>query len=445
MAKHKRPTIPLAITPKSALFAFLIALLVTATAMFERLAEVSRIQLNLPVVPTTLDLVGLYLVYLIIGYRLYRNSLTASKHFPFTAVWILLYIVLVCAFIFVYPHADSGALGFYSDREEALDIGVNALLDRRFPYQCYAQSGVHSGCPATGNPLAPMPGAFLIAMPVIMLLGSAAWLSLISIGLAYLGLWWLWQSHHRSAQVMVYLVALSPVISAEILTGGDHLANAIFVSLPLLLLIQQPHRSSAPLLAMLLGIALAWRGLFWLVIVPVLFYFLRRQNWQEVFYLGMLSALGFGLVTLPFIFWDYDGFAPLAIQQRFQHFEHIIPHAKMAIPMGLIIFGSYLGWRANDMQQLILACGWMLLLPILIAVCLNSYEAGRPTTAFYGWYGITSLLFLGVATRGFPGEQHGQSPVSHDCRVYTPRPATVADDLGQSVGTHKKDSLHDGA
>ena len=438
MARQMSQNGALSATSKVALLSFLIALLVTSSAMSERLAEVLGLHLNFPVVPITIVLVCLYLLYLSLGYRLYSHWWTASKRIPFTLVWILLYTVLVCAFIFIYPYADSGALGFYSDREEAIDIGVNAILEGRYPYACHAQSGVHAGCPQSGNPLAPMPGAFLLAAPVIMLLGSAAWLSLISLGLAYLGLLWLWKNYQMPAQCMIFLVALSPVISAEILTGGDHLANAMFVSLPLLLLIQNPHRPVAPLLALLFGIALSWRGLFWLLLVPLFFYLLRHKQWRVLVYHGVLTALGFGLVTLPFLIWNVDEFTPLAVQQRYQLYEHIIPHASILMPTVIILLGSYLGWRAKDNQQLILACGWMLLLPILIAVCLNSFESGRLSTTFYGWYAITSLPLLGVATIGvFTKDPNGQSVAARSGSVSPNGSATIEDDLGSGEQTSR--------
>lgn len=400
MGGFKAQPVETSTTTKLARLSFLLALLVTTMAVLERVVAVMMPSHNGSAGWVACVLLLGYLVYLGAGYRLDLGGSQRNTNLSWTLLWRSLFILLILAFILVYPRADSGALGFHSDRDEAIDIGVDAIRSGLFPYDCFAQSGVHSGCPAEGNPIGPMPGAFMIAMPVILVLGSAAWLSLISLGIAYRGLEWYWGSREDAARFMVWLLVLAPVMSAEIITGGDHLANAVWVSLPLLLLIQDPGRRNAWLLALVLGVALSWRGLFWLTLVPVSCHFIGRHRWRELLGVGSWVALGFVLVTLPFLVWDLDGFTPLAIQQRYQLYEHILPYASILIPGCLFMVGSYLGWRARDTQQLALVCGWMLLLPILIAILFHSYESGRFTTIFYGWYALMSVLLLGVAATG---------------------------------------------
>ncbi|NEX22959.1 hypothetical protein G3480_22105 [Thiorhodococcus mannitoliphagus] len=376
---------------------FLLALLVSAVAMFERIAEVAASRLNISATPIVGVLIVSYLAYLYVAYYFVRHLGEISNKVSARVWLIVLAIVVTCSFVYLYPVLDSGALGFYSDREEAIDVAVRAIWVGGFPYDCYAQSGVHVGCPETGNPIAPMPGGLMIAMPVVLLLGSAASLSLISLGVGYAGLRWLWEDSERAAAFVVALVALSPVIVGEILTGGDHLANSIWVSVPLALLIQEPSRKYAKVLAFIFGIALSWRGLFWLVVIPVVFNFARRRRWMDLVILGGIAVLGFALVTLPFLLWNWEGFDPLAVQQRYKLYEHILPYASIWIPATLVVLGSFIGWWVSSARQLLLACGWMLFLPILIAVIIHSVDIGRPTVIFSGWYAITSLFLFGIS------------------------------------------------
>ncbi|MCF7991159.1 MAG: hypothetical protein K9M02_12015 [Thiohalocapsa sp.] len=390
---------------------FIAALLVSTAAMLERFAEVVAPYVGIPAGPAAAVLVAAYAGYLIVVFRLLGGLLEGASNRVACGLLLAFALALTGAFLFLYPLADSGVLGFQSDRDEAIDIAVKALWSGTFPYDCRAVPGVHSGCPQTGNPIAPMPGALIIAAPVLLLLGSAAWLSLLSIGFAYVGLRRLWGDGARAARFIVMLLACAPVIAAEILTGGDHFANAVLVSLPLLLLIQNPRRRYARALAFFFGVALSWRALFWLAIVPVAVNLLRQRRARELLELGVFAALGFGVVTVPFLLWDFSGFSPWTVQQRYDLYSHLVPGASIVIPAGLLALGVYLGWRAANLRQLAIACGWMLFLPILIAVALSAYDLGRPTAIFYGWYALTSLLVFGVAADGFSprgGAERGQ-------------------------------------
>jgi hypothetical protein len=292
--------------------------------------------------------------------------------------------------------ADSGALGFLSDRDEAINIAVKALLDGRYPYDCRVLPGIHSGCPDSGNPIGPMPGAYLFAAPLVLLFGSAASLSLMAVAVVFFGLRAYWNRADNSLICLLGLLLTMPVSGADILTGGDHFANTVFVSIPLILLIQEPSRKYALGLAFLLGCALSWRGLFWMAMVPTLMFFIRQGLIKETLRLGISCSVGFLLVTLPLWLWNPAGFSPLQVQQRYNLYQHIMPHAGLIIPVCTLTLGLFLGWRAKTRDGLYIACGWVLLLPILIGAMFNSIELGRPTLLFYGWYSLTSLFFFTI-------------------------------------------------
>lgn len=380
-------------------FAFLSFLSVSTIALLERVLQVvtARLELSLQAaLPILAVLYLVYLAYLASARRRIVSWWARADGLPATALFLVGWLFLATVFVWVYPLADSGSLGFHSDREEAIDVAVKALWDGQFPYTCRARSGVHDGCPETGNPIGPMPGALLFSTPVVFLFGSAGWLSLLSLWVAYIGLAAYWQSAGKSLVHLVGLLVVAPVLGAEMLTGGDHLANTILVSVPLILLIQEPDRKYAKGLALVLGCALSWRGLFWLLAVPVASHFVRRRRWRDLLVLGGYALVGFAFVTLPVLLWQPQDFSPWQVQQRYHLYEHILPHAGSIIPALIAALGGYLGWRATNQTALFLACGWVLMLPVLAGAVFNSVVLGRPTLLFYGWYSMVCVLFFSI-------------------------------------------------
>ena len=83
-----------------------------------------------------------------------RASANERRSFLFAAA-ILILLAITC--LVVYPYADAGRLGVGgSDADDALIIGAQALLRRSYPFY-----------PTTylGNPIVPMPGAIILAIP----------------------------------------------------------------------------------------------------------------------------------------------------------------------------------------------------------------------------------------------------------------------------------------
>lgn len=382
--------------PTMGIVGLLAVLLVSSMALFERLAEVVCPLLE---IPTTAGIWLLFLTYLgylmALTHLLYHWGPTVSQ-WPAKTVFLGVWLSLALLFLAIYPLADSGVLGFESDREEALNIGAKALWSGVFPYHCSAVSGTHEGCPDSGNPIAPMPGGLILASPIVLMFGSAASMSLLSLWALFFGLSAYWRDTSRSLVHVLFLIAAAPVLSAEILTGGDHLANTVLVCIPLLLLIQNPTRPYAKVLALLLGCALAWRRLFWLIAVPIVFYGLRTRQWQALASIGGYALSGFVIVMLPFALWDPAGFAPWSVQQRYQLYEHILPHAALVIPACIIALGACFGWLSRDQNGLLTACGWTLLIPVIAGAVLQSITVGQPTVLFNGWYSLTSIVLFSV-------------------------------------------------
>lgn len=178
---------------------------------------------------------------------------------PGTAGFAVLALALAAVFLVVFPLANSHAPGLGSDRDDALNTGVAALLDGRWPYgeRTYL-----------GNPLTPLPGALLIALP-FHLIGNAAFQNLLWAAL-FIG----WCRRRivpgGAAWLAAALVTLgSPGALQDFAVGGDYLANALYVTMAadLALRVQTGGRWARLAGGMVLAIAVSSRPVY--AVVPV--------------------------------------------------------------------------------------------------------------------------------------------------------------------------------
>jgi hypothetical protein len=334
---------------------------------------------------------GLYLLALWFGARYYIDVICRISPGKIDAIFFLLLTAIILAFILVYPLADSGQLGFSSDRDEAIDIAVKQVLTGNYPYLCKAVSGIHDGCPNLGNPIAPLPGALLLASPFVMLGGSALQ-NIFWIAIFYIVLKRQLDDRRLPAVYLSAVLLFSPVLIAEILTGGDHLANSLAVTVAILLALGAVTVRGWVLSGILLGIALSWRAHFLLVAIPLMVYHLRFGKLRKFLYVGMAAVVGFVLITFPFWIINPAGFAPIHIQQRFNDFRHLLPHGDVVGIIFSALVGIGLGLWAKNREELLIACGATVIVPILLAVILHSFALGYLTFMFYGWYAITGLM-----------------------------------------------------
>ena len=127
---------------------------------------------------------------------------------------------LVLLFVIVYPHANTHALGQGSDRDDAGDLGARHLLDGDYPYG-----------PRTylGGPISQLPGELLLLAPFVAVLGHSAYANVFALALLA-GLLVFTGRTLASALVVELIVVLSPGVLREYVTGGDLIANTVYVA-----------------------------------------------------------------------------------------------------------------------------------------------------------------------------------------------------------------------
>ena len=340
-----------------------------------------------------------YLACLIIAARLLLCHLDAAAERIYPWQLFLGIGLLFLVFVQLYPVLDSGRLGFFSDRDEALDLAVRQFLSGQYPYHCRAVSGIHHGCPSVGNPIAPLPGALLLSLPFVLVWGSSVQSFFWLIVYYFASRWYTASSGIASVHLLSVLV-LSPVLVAELLTGGDLIANTLAVTSLLLIALRARSPVQWLMSGLFLGIALSWRGHFLLMTVPIIVYHIRRQERRKLLVVGGAAAASAILVTIPFWLSDPQGFSPLTIQQRFHQFDHIVSHGNLIATSASTAVGVVLGYCSRDHDQLLVACAAVLITPFLFAAILFSADHARPTLLFFGWYAISSLFFgtLGIVS-----------------------------------------------
>jgi hypothetical protein len=281
------------------------------------------------------------------AWRLARTSTRTASYCAILALVVVLGVTL-----FVYPNANVHGPMRGSDRDDALLEATAALLRGEFPY---------SRPTYLGNPITPLPGALILAIPFV-LVGNVALANVFWCGALFLVLR-LWLGDPRPALLALMLVLFSPEVMHEIATGGDMFANGVYVGLFVLLVaIVIPdlrfHWLTKAVAAALLGIGLSSRPTY-VMLVPVLFEYLRRRVGLRLS-TGMVavSILVLVGVTLPFYLASPSRFAPFHLATKLANSGGFIPHAEFVIPaLTVALSFAFLFGRLETPGSLLAASG----------------------------------------------------------------------------------------
>lgn len=297
---------------------------------------------------------------------------------------------VVTAFAVLFPHFNSQLPGHGSDRDDALNTAIAAVLHGEYPY---------ARTTYLGNPITPLPGALLLALP-FWLLGNSAFQAV-----AWLAVWSAVLLGARRSWLTVFAIAastLSPEALRETLTGGDLLANGVYVALAIWFTLQTaqckaPSPVCMSLATLLLGVALTSRPNF-LMLLPIVFAAVARQSgWRCALHLvGGACAVGFAL-ALPFYFHAPEAFSPLHLGRKLQ-----VPGAAWAQPV-LILAGVtlplLLAWRTNT-ERAFADCALVCAVPFLLATVV-SVAVGQTNLQMLG-YVLCAIPFACLAMLRLP-------------------------------------------
>ena len=221
----------------------------------------------------------------------------------FFALWVLVAIL----YLIVFPRALAKADMQKNDSYDALHVSSSQLLQGHFPYHV---------SDFEGNPVSPMPGALILALP-FLILGRESLQNLFWLGIFI----WLTVRYFRFRVTAFAFLLITIIGSAHtlpnILDGADYPTNWMYICVSIYLFftaIEQDSGWKYVASGVLLGIALSSRPNYGLVIGPLLLAYLTQR-------IGLLSALrkiALPLavtlaVTAPFYLYDPAHFAPFHV------------------------------------------------------------------------------------------------------------------------------------
>jgi len=311
---------------------------------------------------------------------LHRLSAIASERWAY-GLAIGTGLGLLLLFLALYPLANSGIVGGGSDRDEALNLGVHELLQGRCPYHVRTY---------LGNPIAPLPGGLLLSLPFV-LLGNSAYQNFFWLAVFFLLARRVLREARHALLLFWSLLASSPVLWQQIVTGSDLPANSIVVLTFSWLVISAPGKWK-PAAALLLGLGLAWRANF-LLLLPLLFVLMWREAGGKVA-LGLMGlvAVAFGSLVLPFALHAPHGLSPFMEQNKFARFDDMVPHASLLVPLvagGYALANSRAGTEAIGFFR---KSALVLAFPIVCGLILATLHAER-LDLHLADYGVSFLFF----------------------------------------------------
>lgn len=292
---------------------------------------------------------------------------------------------VVAAFLLIYPIANTHAPGAGSDDDDALDIATRALFTGHFPYatRTYLGNAVHH-----------LPGSFVLAAPFVML-GASALQNLFWLP-AFL-LMVLKERDGRTALWLVWLVlALSPGVMHEVVTGTGYVSNTISVLLGLWWLVRTKHRDVA---AVVWGVALTSRANF-ILLVPLAFAFLRQHlGWQAAIRAAALTCATIACLTLPFYLHAPRSFAPIEGASRLLVFDRLLPHLGVALIVAMAALSLGLSFSPMDAPKLFRNAALVQAFPVVAGVVLSTVRDGH-ANLIYARYGAFFAWFVFMAVVG---------------------------------------------
>jgi hypothetical protein len=156
------------------------------------------------------------LIFVVIALPAEKTAQTTVSARPL----LLIAMLLVLLFVLLFPISRSGLIGGGSDRADALNVALRALLAGQQPYHRLTY---------LGNPPTPLPGALLLALPFYAL-GSSALQNLfwgpvlVALASSMVG------SRRAGVCFLLAFIVLCPGSLQDFVTGGDYLVNVIYVA-----------------------------------------------------------------------------------------------------------------------------------------------------------------------------------------------------------------------
>jgi hypothetical protein len=306
-------------------------------------------------------------------------------------------LAILVAFVSIYPIVNVHTPGFGSDDDDAYNVGARALVAGQSPYTHRTY---------LGNVLHQLPGAFVLAWPFV-LLGTSAIQNLFWLTMFFLAVGVETRDSRIALRLAWLVLAFSPIVIHQVVTGTGHSANTIYVLLGLWWLMRTSHRDLA---AVAWGIALASRANF-LFLVPLAFGWLRqRDGWADALRAMLLTSMTVAALTLPFYLHDPLNFGPLEARDRLLRFDAWLPHGAAIMIATMLLLAVGLSFMPITHSTLFRNAAIVQAFPVIAGTLLGTLQTGRLDLA-YATYGTFFTWFALMAFAAASGEAHQRAIV----------------------------------
>lgn len=308
----------------------------------------------------------------------------------------LVMVGLLACFFLLHPYEDQRGPGKSSDRDEGLELAVSRMVDGKNPY--YPQNEI-------AGPLSLLPGAILLSVPFV-LVGSVGLQNWVWLGILLGVLAWHLRERTTALVLVVASLALSPAAQYEYISGGDMLANGIYVSLFLYLAVRcwtitRFSLGAATAAALLLGLGLASRANFILLLPLFTTLIWRISGIQRAMAAGSLVLVAYVAVILPFYLMDPHAFTPLMSRNKLAVAGESWPWVGRAILMMTVLGAGasalmiLMNKCADPITAFFRHCTIVTLAPMLLAVCFATVVNGNLDFRFmHDRFGLMYVFFM---------------------------------------------------
>ncbi len=318
--------------------------------------------------------------------------------------WVLAIsaFALICVlFIAIYPYANAGfrlggkIIGGRGDRDDAINLAVRAMLHGLYPYheQLF-----------TGNPITPLPGAFILGAPFVVVFGNSAYQNLFWLAAFFVVLnRFIFKNTVQSFLFLAVLFVLSPVLMQEIVSGSDFISNTIYIFIFSLLFIHYTSEEGGSTfikiaVSVALGLMFSSRVTFTLIFPVIAVYVSRRAGIRSALLYGLVVIITFALITLPFYFADPSGFTPLTVYAKAGKFEDTVPYAGLIIVIMSVCIAvvAAIYKPPENIRALCKRCAITQMFPVFGTIVVSMIGNGNFSLKYYGGYAVAFMLFGAV-------------------------------------------------
>lgn len=319
----------------------------------------------------------------------------------FRAAAVACLLALGVSYVMSHPLEDGKGPGRSSDRDEGLELAVTRMLDGRNPY--YPQNPV-------AGPLSLLPGAILLATPFVCA-GSVGLQNVFWLGAFLVACKRRFADPALAFTLTLLPLATSPSCLYEFVSGGDLIANGIYVTLALMVAGRvwcRPSLSRLPAAASLLflALALASRANF-ILLLPVFGAFVWNQRGLPRAIAACATTLALYMaIVLPFYAIDPSAFTPLMSRDKLSFAEKALPWAGPALMALTAIAAAIAATKVlrqrpgpDSARDWLRACTLVTLTPMAGAVVIASLLRGAPDFSFL--HARFGLMYLFTALVGW--------------------------------------------